>query len=285
MREHIWRSLLSVRTFFTTSSIGLAWTHRSLSVAAVPRLKKQVGIVPSGIGRPLVSGSTGRGGGFQRRKSIQGIAPVRKSGGVLHSVLFPVREKQRVVRILRPGLPLLKPFPAVAEKAGIHAAVHEMTASPKRGERLDAKSGRTMGGRKQIAADVGRAVVSLDRRGMIERALPVRRIRHGASGVYPVVRRAVLADESSVCIPPVQKQTVHVPSSAGAGRGHDALPAFPALRNYHDRNTVSGDADHEMRRDDFSFGNRGSRLAARRSGGGVDEIMQPQYPGRSIGFF
>jgi len=35
----------------------------------------------------------------------------------------------------------------------------------------------------------------------------------------------------------------------------------------------------------FLPGNRRSRLTARRSGGGVDEIMQPQYPGRSIGFF
>lgn len=284
MREYFWRSLLSVRTFFAASSRGLAWVHRSFPVAAVPRLKKQAGIVPSCIREPLVSERTVRGGGFRRREGIQEIAPVCKSGGVFHSVLFPVREKQRVVRILRPCLPL-KPFSVVAEKAGIRAAVHEMTASPQRGERLDAKSGRIGVARERAAADVGRAAVSPGRGGMIERALPVRRIRHGAAGVSPVVRRAVRADEGSACIPPVRKQTVHAPSSEGVGRGHDALPAFPALRNYHDRNTVSGDADHEMRRDDFSFGNRSSRLAARRSGGGVDEIMQPQYPGRSIGFF
>lgn len=284
MREHIWRSLLSVRTFFAASSRGLAWAHRSFPVAAVPRLKKQAGIVPSRTRGPLVSGRTVRGGGFRRREGIQEIAPVRKSGGVFHSVLFPVREKQRAVRILRPDLSL-KPFSVVAEKAGIRAALHEMTAFPKREGRLDAKSGRTVGARKLAAADVGRAVASPGRGGMIERALPVRRIRHGAAGVSPVVRRAVLADEGSACIPPVRKQTVHAPSSEGAGRGHDALPAFPALRNYHDRNTVNGEAHHEMRCDDFSFGNRRSRLAARRSGGGVDEIMQPQYPGRSIGFF
>lgn len=284
MREHIWRSVLSVRTFLASSSRGLAWVHRSFPVAAVPRLKKQAGIVPSRIRGPLVAGSTVRGGGFQRREGIHEITPVRKSGGVFHSVLFPVREKQRVVRILRPGLSL-KPFSVVAEKAGIRAGVHEMTAFPKRWGRLDAKSGRTVVGWKRAAADVGRAAVSPGRGEMIERALPVRRIRPGAAGVSPVVRRGVRADEGSVCIPPVRKQTVHAPSSEGAGREHDALPAFPALRNYHDRNTVSGDADHELRRDDFSFGNRRSRLAARRSGGGVDEIMQPQYPGRSIGFF
>ncbi|AHK71205.1 hypothetical protein [Gluconobacter oxydans] len=284
MREHIWRSLLSVRTFFAASSRGLVWVHRSFPVAAVPRLKKQAGIVPSRIRGPLVSGRTVRGGGFQRREGIHEIAPVRKSGGVFHSVLFPVREKQRVVRILRLGLSL-KPFFVVAEKAGIRAGVHEMTAFPKRKGRLDAKSGRIVVARKRAAADVGRTAVSPSRGGMIERALPVRRIRHGATGVSPVVRRAVLVDKGSTCIPPVRKQTVHAPSSEGAGREHDALPAFPALRNYHDRNTMSGDVDHEMRRDDFSFGNRRSRLAARRSGGGVDEIMQPQYPGRSIGFF
>lgn len=284
MREHIWRSLLSVRTFLASFSRGLAWVHRSFPVAAVPRLKKQAGIVPSRIRGPLVSGRTVRGGGFQRREGIQEIAPVRKSGGVLHSVLFPVREKQRVVRILRPDLPL-KPFSVVAEKVGIRAAVHEMTASPKRGGRLDAKSGRAVVARKRAAADVGQVIISPGRGGMIERVLPVGRIRPGAAGVSPVVRRAVLAAESSACIPPVRKQTVHAPSSEGAGGEHDALSAFPALRNYHDRNTVSGDVDHEMGRDDFSFGNRRSRLAARRSGGGVDEIMQPQYPGRSIGFF
>lgn len=284
MREHIWRSLLSVRTFFAASSRGLVWVHRSFPVAAVPRLKKQAGIVPSRIRGALVPGRTMRGGGFQRREGIQEIAPVCKSGGVFHSVLFPVREKQRVVRILRSGLPL-KPFFVVAEKAGIRAGVHEMNAFPKRKGRLDAKSGRIVAVRKRAAADVGRAVVSPGRGGMIERALPVRRIRPGAAGVSPVVRRAVRADEGSACIPPVRKQTVHAASSEGAGRGQDALPAFPALRNYHDRNTVSGDADHEMRRDDFSFSSRRSRLAARRSGGGVDEIMQPQYPGRSIGFF
>ncbi|WP_172492492.1 hypothetical protein [Gluconobacter oxydans] len=281
MREHIWRSLLSVRTFFAASSRGLAWAHRSFPVAAVPRLKKQAGIVPSRIRGLLVPGRTMRGGGFQRREGIQEIAPVCKSGGVFHSVLFPVREKQRVVRILRSGLPL-KPFFVVAEKAGIRAGVHEMNAFPKRWGRLDAKSGRTVVARKRAAADVGRVMISPGRGEMIERALPVGRIRHGATGVSPVVRRAV---EGSACIPPMRKQTVHAPSSEGARRGHDALPAFPALRNYHDRNTVSGDVDHEMRRDDFSFGNRRSRLAARRSGGGVDEIMQPQYPGRSIGFF
>lgn len=284
MREHIWRSLLSVRTFFAASSRGLAWAHRSFLVAAVPRLKKQAGIVPSRINGSLVSGRTVRGGGFRRREGIQEIASVRKSDGVFHSVLFPVREKQRVVRILRSGLPL-KPFFVVAEKTGIRAGVHEMNAFPKREGRLDAKSGRIVVARKRAAADVGRAAVSPGRGGMIERALPVRRIRPGAAGVSPVVRRAVRADEGSVCIPLVRQQTVHAPSSEGAGRGHDALPAFPALRNYHDRNTVSGDADHELRRDDFSFGSRRSRLAARRSGGGVDEIMQPQYPGRSIGFF
>ncbi|TCW25225.1 hypothetical protein EDC20_1149 [Gluconobacter oxydans] len=284
MREHIWRSLLSVRTCFAASSRGLAWAQRSFPVAAVPRLKKQAGIVPSRIRGALVSGRTMRGGGFQRREGIQEIAPVRKWGGVLHSVLFPVREKQRAVRILRPGLPL-KPFSVVAEKAGIRAAVHEMTAFPKRWGRLDAKSGRTVVARKRAAADVERVMISPGRGEMIERALPVGRIRHGATGVSPVVRRTIRADEGSACIPPVRKQTVHAPSSEGAGRGHDTLPASPVLRNYHDRNTVSGDADHEMRRDDFSFGNRRSRLAARRSGGGVDEIMQPQYPGRSIGFF
>lgn len=284
MREHIWRSLLSVRTFFAASSRELAWAHRSFPVAAVPRLKKQAGIVPSRTRGPLVSGRTVRSGGFRRRGGIQEIAPVRKSGGVFHSVLFPVREKQRAVRILRPDLSL-KPFSVVAKKAGIRAALHEMTAFPKREGRLDAKSGRIGMARERAAADVGRAAVSPGRGGMIERALPVRRSRPGAAGVSPVVRRAVRADEGSACIPPVRKQTVYAPSSEGAGRGHDALPAFPALRNYHDMNTVSGDVDHEMSRDDFSFGNRRARLAARRSGGGVDEIMQPQYPGRSIGFF
>ncbi|MFT8980338.1 hypothetical protein, partial [Gluconobacter oxydans] len=114
-------------------------------------MKKQPGIVPSRIRGALVAGSTVRGGGFQRRAGIQEIAPVRKSGGVFHSVLFPVREKQRVVRILRPGLPL-KPFSVVAEKVGIRAAVHEMTAFPKRWGRLDAKAGRTAVGRKRAAA-------------------------------------------------------------------------------------------------------------------------------------
>ncbi|MBN3867126.1 hypothetical protein [Gluconobacter kondonii] len=43
--------------------------------------------------------------------------------------------------------------------------------------------------------------------------------------------------------------------------------------------------EHEVKSGDFLLGHRDARLAARRSGGGVDEIMQPQYPGRSIGFF
>ncbi|WP_158093539.1 hypothetical protein [Gluconobacter sp. DsW_056] len=43
--------------------------------------------------------------------------------------------------------------------------------------------------------------------------------------------------------------------------------------------------EHEVRGGDFLLGHREARLAARRSAGGVDEIMQPQYPGRSIGFF
>lgn len=286
MREDIWRSLLSAGTFFVSSSRGLAWTHRSFPVAAVPRLKKPVGIVPSPIRKLVVSESTVRGGGFQRKEGIQEIAPVRKSDAVFRSVLFPVRKKERVVRILRPDLPLLKPFSEGAETAGIRVGVHKFISFKKRFGRLDVKLGRTVEARKRASADVGRVTISLGRRGIIERISPVGRSRLGTAGMSPVVRwTAVRADESSICIPPVSRQTVHASSSKRAGRGHDALPAFPALRNYHDRNTVSGDADHEMRCDDFSFGNRKSRLAARRSGGGVDEIMQPQYPGRSIGFF
>lgn len=286
MREDIWRSLLSAGTFFGSSSRGLAWAHRSFLVAAVPRLKKPVGIVPSPIRKLLVSGSTVRGGGIQRREGIQEIAPVRKSGAVFRSVSFPVREKERVVRILRPDLPLLKPFFEFAETAGIRVAAHEIISFKKRFGRLDVKSERIVEGRKRASADVGRVTISSGRGGIIKRTFPVGRSRPGTAGMFPVVRwTAVRADESSICIPPVRRQTVHAFSSERAGRGHDALPAFPTLRNDHDKNTVSGDADHEMRRDDFLFGNRKSRLAARRSGGGVDEIMQPQYPGRSIGFF
>ncbi|OUI83058.1 hypothetical protein HK22_11035 [Gluconobacter sp. DsW_056] len=60
---------------------------------------------------------------------------------------------------------------------------------------------------------------------------------------------------------------------------------FSGSRTYHDTEVVNDRLEHEVRGGDFLLGHREARLAARRSAGGVDEIMQPQYPGRSIGFF
>lgn len=273
MREHIWRSLLSVRTFFGASSRGLA--QKSFSAAAVPRLKRQTVVTASRTRGALVSGiGVGRRG---RGTDTQETVSVRRS--------LPVRGKQEVLRISRPLRVHAKPLSPAEARPGMRAPIREGIRALKRSVRLDGKPPRAVKAPKRLVPGIGREALLPRRVGAMAHAQPLGRVKHVVAGVHSAVHRTAVTDGGPVGVPPVRKHSVDVQSSERAGQSHDVLPVFPPSPNHHDGKIVSGDPEQKSRSDDLLSGNRRSRLAARRSGGGVDEIMQPQYPGRSIGFF
>lgn len=284
MRESIWRNILSVRTFFVGSSRGMA--RRSGLVTAVPRLKR-----PAGVTLPRVRERSGLaiGNGAFRAKHRVADAPqrgrVREAGHVFHSPLCPGRRAGRSMDVIsRPVRSSVRSVPKVAKKKGRIAAIPGVMAALKRMSQTGEKRVRGGGMPQRTAPAVGRGTSSV--RSPAPVAAVVRKARRHVRGAASfVVRRAVTAETGAVCVPPVRKQAVGGQSYAGTGREHDRRQVFLEPGSHREPEAPRGRLDHEVRSGDFPLDNRRSRLAARRSGGGVDEIMQPQYPGRSIGFF
>lgn len=283
MQRNIWRSLLSVRTFFRASS-GVG-ARKLIPVSAVPRPKKQAGVISKHVKGHLGAIVAARREQFSSQSNGK-KARALALGGKPDSGFFPESKKQRTLLVLRPHFSFSKSNPDPVEKTIRRTAPSGIALFSKRIARSNVKQVRAIAVRHRVACSAGREALSAKRRPVaIAHMRPKGLVKPTGAKMHSAVRLALKADGGLVGVPLVRKQPVEVQTSEWSGPEHDLLQDFAVPRNHYEAEALSHRPEHEVRTDDFSSGNRRGRLAARRSGGGVDEIMQPQYPGRSIGFF
>lgn len=280
MRKTFWRNILLIRPFFVGSSVALM--RGSLLRAAVPRIKRQAGV--AGVRkRPVFS---------------KNMTSVRTRPNILVNEVARVQDMTRGVmpsvpyaRILRHGSEVLAPlqvsFPEKAQK------FTGKTCRPSVKWQMDSVTNKVVGrNRKDFSA------FNLRKRTVLSVTAAASAVRHptspkvvGAGRQYrfdhengQVLHKATISQEGALHVPRV-RQSVSVESAVHRdGQEKRSLSGMDREIARHDAQFHELYSGSDVKDTNFSLGDRRVRMAARRSGSGVDEIMQPQYPGRSIGF-
>ncbi len=280
MREAIWRNILLVRTFFDQSARGLL--RRGESVSAVPRLRKQGGVTTLRARSHL--GSVIR----ITRSETQAVSNNReapstgKPTGLRYGALS-LRRKE--IQLSMPRSSSVRPVVASVGNKGRAKRVSALSVSARQVFQPRVEHSQYVSIKKHFSFDTGEGSSSARRMGVfgkISRPKPVRRM---GTDMLSVVRGATRGAGNSLFVPPPRALFAKDRVYETTGQEQHPQHVFSGSRTYHDTEVVNDRLEHEVRGGDFLLGHREARLAARRSGGGVDEIMQPQYPGRSIGFF
>lgn len=283
MRQVLWQNILSVRTFPVGFSRGMA--RSSVMVSAVPRLKRRVGVAVSrGRGRSILEVGNGFSG-TRRSSDKPGKVHIRKVDGIVHPSLFSKRAECRTDMFSRPVLS------ASSSASGSVAFLKRISCSVER--KLQG-----VGARKRPAPAGVRGTASARHPAPIV-AIATKRRSHsmeaGSRVLSKVVRTGTGRKSGAAvrgkpgsgvnCVPAVRRAVVSGQSHEGVGQAYARHQDVLETERHHEPEAPDVHVNNEAGNIGFLLGNRRSRLAARRSGGGVDEIMQPQYPGRSIGFF
>ncbi len=296
MRKAIWRNILSIRTFPVGTSRGMA--RRSVLVSAVPRLKRRIKVASSrGRGRSVWEVGNGFSGPC-RGLDAPGKVFVRKAESIVHAPLFSGHTKFRSGMMVRSVQSSSRPVSSVMKTKSRAAIVPDIVVARKQVSRPVEKPVRSVGTWTRSAPAIARGMAAV-RRPIPIAAVAMKRRRHNAAAGAPVLRKAVrtgvrgggrAAARSNIVngvsyVPVVRRAVTSGQSHEGIGQEHARHQPVLGSEHYHEPEASDAHLDHGAGHVDFLLGNRRSRLTARRSGSGVDEIMQPQYPGRSIGFF
>lgn len=296
MREAIWRNILSIRAFHVRSSRGMA--RRSILVSAVPRLKRRVGVVAFRGRSHSVLEVGNRFSGTRRGSDAPDKVFVRKAESIVHAPLFSGYTKFRSGMMVRSVQSSSRPVSSVMKMKSRAAIVPDIVVARKQISRPVEKPVRSAGTWTRVAPVIARGTAAV-RRPVPIAAVAMKRRHHNAAAEFPALRKVVRTGVrgggraaarsnigNGVSYVPVVRRTVASGQFHESGGQKNARhqPVLGSER-HHEPEALDTHLDHGAGHVDFLLGNRRSRLTARRSGSGVDEIMQPQYPGRSIGFF
>ena len=280
MRENIWRNILLVRTFFGQSARGML--RRETLVSAVPRLRKSGWAKTVRARSPLGGAVRMAYSGTRETSSTRSVPGTGKPTGLRNEAHFSRRKGDEVSML--PSFPV-RSVVALAGNKGRITRISTFPNSPRQMSQLRVKQDKIVSNKKRINL-VSRRVVSLERRsGLLERIFPSKSTRRVGSAASSVVLEKMRRSGNSVFVPQARPLFAGEGAYGTTGEEQKSQHVFSGGRSYHETEIVNDRLEHEVRSGDFLLGHRDARLAARRSGGGVDEIMQPQYPGRSIGFF
>lgn len=279
MREDIWRNILLVRTFFDQSARGLL--RRGEWVSAVPRLRKQGGVKTLRARSHL--GSVIR----ITRSETQAVSNNREAPGTwkptgLRYGALSLRRKE--IQLSMPRSSSVRPVVASVGNKGRAKRVSALSVSARQVFQSRVKQGQYVSIKKLFGLDAGGGSSSARPTGVFEKISRPKPVRRTGTDMQSVIRGATRGAGNSLFVPP---KALFAKDRVYETTGQEQHPqhVFSGSRTYHDTEVVNDRLEHEVRGGNFLLGHREARLAARRSGGGVDEIMQPQYPGRSIGFF
>lgn len=296
MRQAMWRNILSIRAFPVGFSRGMA--RSSVLVSAVPRLKRRVGVAVSrGRGCSVLQVGSGFSGPH-RGPYAPGKVIVRKTEGIVHAPLISGHTKFRSGMMVRSVQSSSRPVSSVMEMKSRAAIVPDIVVARKQLSRPVEKPVRGAGTWMRSAPAIARGMAAV-RRPISIAAVAMKRSHHNVAAEVPVLRKAVrtgvrgggkAAARRNVgngvsYVPVVRRAVASGQFHESGGQEHARHQPVLGSGRYHEPEAPDAHLDHGAGHVDFLPGNRRSRLTARRSGGGVDEIMQPQYPGRSIGFF
>lgn len=280
MRENIWRNILLVRTFFGQSARGML--RRETPISAVPRLRKS-GWAKTAHARnhPGIAVRMAYSG-TRETSSTRSVPGAGKPTGLRNEAHFS-RQKGDEVSML-PSFSV-RSVVALAGNKGRIKRVSTFPNSPRQMSQLRVKQDKIVSNKKRINF-VFRRTVSPERQlGLLERIFPSKSARRVGSAASSVVLETMRRSGNSLFVPQARPLLAGEGMYGTTGREEKSQHVFSEARPSHNTEIVNDRLEHEVRSGDFILGHRDARLAARRSGGGVDEIMQPQYPGRSIGFF
>ncbi len=280
MREDIWRNILLVRTFFGQSASGML--RRGALVSAVPRLRKSGWATTLRARRPPGFAVRMAHSGSRETSSTRSVPGAGKPTGSRYGALF---SKRREPQVSMPRSFSVRSVVALVGNKGRIKRVSALPVSSRQRSQLRVEEDQYVSKKKRIDLDFGRGLSSERRAGVLKKISHSKPVRRVGSDVHSEIRGVARASGKSLFVPPPRSLPLTEEAYGTIGREQNSQHVFSGARPYHDTEVVNDRLEHEVRSGDFLLGHRDARLAARRSGGGVDEIMQPQYPGRSIGFF